>query len=100
MNAALGRYEHVAAERLYSGAKLAAQAIFEFAILRYASSELDPRKFIFHPIRIRSGELNEYALGVGVFLVIAKVDPDLPFVRCDTAWQQCASKLAVAYARL
>lgn len=42
--------------------------------MRYASSELDARKFIFHPLRIRSGPLNVYVMGVGGFQVIAKFD--------------------------
>jgi hypothetical protein len=71
---ALGPHEDRAADLLFCNTPMAGQHLFEFALLRYASVELDTRKFVFLPIRIRSGAINMYALGVGGFLVLAKVD--------------------------
>lgn len=69
-----GPYEGQAADILFGDNSLADQDIFEIVLLRYASRHLDTRKFIFHPIHIRSGPLNMYAMGVGGFLVLTKVD--------------------------
>jgi len=70
----LGPHGDRAASLLFGGATLADQSIFEVVLLRYASPELDTRKFIFLPIRVRSGALNMFALGIGGFLVLVKVD--------------------------
>lgn len=40
----------------------------------YASSDHDARKFVFMPLRIRSGALNAFTIGLGGFLVWAKID--------------------------
>lgn len=70
----LGPQEALAAEVLFGAAGLADAASIEIALTRYASSDHDARKFIFNPVRIRSGELNVIVFGVGGFQVLAKVD--------------------------
>lgn len=70
----LGPYQDRAADALFAGNGLANIPGFQIVLMRYASSELDARKFIFHPIRIRSGTLNVYVMGVGGFQVLAKFD--------------------------
>jgi hypothetical protein len=76
----LGPYEARAGEILFGHASLSALAGFEVVLMRYASSEHDARKFIFEPLRIRSGQLNVFVLGIGGFQVIAKFD-QRPFDR-------------------
>lgn len=70
----LGPYQARAAEALFGVNGLASVPGFQIALMRYASSEHDARRFIFHPLRIRSGPLNVYVMGVGGFQVIAKFD--------------------------
>jgi hypothetical protein len=70
----LGPYQDRAADALFSEQGLVNIPGFQIVLMRYASSELDARKFIFHPIRIRSGPLNVYVMGVGGFQVLAKFD--------------------------
>lgn len=71
---ALGPYEAVAASILFGSANLSAGGCIEIVLMRYASSDHDARKFIFNPIRIRSGDLNIFVFGVGGFQVLAKFD--------------------------
>lgn len=70
----LGPYETRAAAVLFSGAPLSDFPEFEVVLNRYASSEHDTRKFVFMPLRIRSGALTAFTIGLGGFLVWAKVD--------------------------
>lgn len=82
----LGPYRDRAAAILFEDAPLATLPEFELVLNRYASSEHDARKFVFMPLRIRSGALNAFTIGLGGFLVWAKVDrrptarPLSPFV--------------------
>lgn len=70
----LGPYENRAAAILFSGEQLSTLSGFEIILHRYASSNHDARKFIFMPLRIRSGTLTAFTIGLGGFLVWAKVD--------------------------
>jgi len=73
-NISLGPYEDRAAAILFSGAPLSSLPEFEVVLHRYASSDHDARKFVFMPLRIRSGSLTAFTIGLGGFLVWAKVD--------------------------
>ncbi|MCW3838157.1 hypothetical protein ACFQ1E_19365 [Sphingomonas canadensis] len=70
----LGPYEDRAAAILFSGAPLSSLPEFEVVLSRYASSAHDARKFVFMPMRIRSGALTAFTIGLSGFLVWAKVD--------------------------
>ena len=70
----LGKYEESAAAVLFSGASLSTMPEFEVVLSRYASGDHDTRKFVFIPLRVRSGGLTAFTIGLGGFLVWAKVD--------------------------
>jgi len=70
----LGPYTGPAAQVLFGSAELADLPAFQVALMRYASNTHDARKVIFPILRIRSGALNVFTLGIGGFMVIAKVD--------------------------
>lgn len=71
---ALGRYEPIVGDILYGLSQLSDFPEIEIALLRYASADHDARKFIFNPLRIRSGNLNVFSMGLGGFQVLAKID--------------------------
>lgn len=73
-NIGLGPYEDRAAAILFSNEPLSALPEFEVVLHRYACTDHDTRKFVFMPLRIRSGPLTAFTLGLGGFLVWAKVD--------------------------
>lgn len=70
----LGPHADAAARILFESTSLSSLPAFEVVLLRYVSGQHDTRKFIFNPLRIRSGDLNAFAMGIGGFLVVAKVD--------------------------
>lgn len=70
----LGPYADRVASVIFGGASLSSMPEAEVVLLRYASDEHDARRFIFMPLRIRSGALNAFTLGLGGFLVWAKID--------------------------
>ena len=71
---ALGPYQDRAGAILFGGAPLVSCPELELVLYRYASDKHDARKFVFMPLRIRSGALNAFTLGLGGFLVWIKVD--------------------------
>ncbi|WP_165322324.1 hypothetical protein [Rhizorhabdus phycosphaerae] len=70
----LGPYAASATHVLFENAKLTDLRAFQVVLMRYASSTHDARKIIFPIQRIRSGALNAFTLGIGGFMVIAKLD--------------------------
>lgn len=70
----LGPYQDLTGRLLFSDAPLSTSPAIKVVLLRYGSSDHDARKFIFMPLRIRSGAINAFTLGVGGFLVWAKFD--------------------------
>ncbi|MEA3052668.1 MAG: hypothetical protein QOG72_1571 [Sphingomonadales bacterium] len=70
----LGPYRERAAAILFEEKPLSSFPEFEVVLHRYASDDHDARKFVFMPLRIRSGALNAFTIGLGGFLVWAKVD--------------------------
>ena len=70
----LGPYERRAAAVLFDEAPLSSMPEFDVVLYRYASLEHDARKFIFMPLRIRSGAVNAFVIGLGGFVVWAKMD--------------------------
>jgi hypothetical protein len=70
----LGPYRDRAAAILFDDEPLSSFPELEVVLHRYASDDHDARKFVFMPLRIRSGALNAFTIGLGAFLVWAKVD--------------------------
>lgn len=70
----LGPYADRVASVLFDDAPLTSVPEVDIVLLRYASDEHDARRFLFMPLRIRSGPLNAFTLGLGGFLVWAKFD--------------------------
>lgn len=71
---ALGRYEPIIGDILFGLSDLCDFPEIEIALLRYASTDHDARKFTFNPLRIQSGSLNVFSVGLGGFQVLAKID--------------------------
>jgi hypothetical protein len=70
----IGSYRDGAARILFEEAPLSSLPGFEVVLFRYASPDHDARKFVFMPLRIRSGDINAVTMGVGGFLAWAKLD--------------------------
>ena len=70
----LGPYAQRIGAILFGDAPLASLPEVEIVLHRYASDEHDARRFVFMPLRIRSGPLNAFTVGIGGFLVWTKVD--------------------------
>ena len=70
----LGPYADRVASVIFDGAPLASLPEVDVVLHRYASDDHDARRFVFMPLRIRSGALNAFTLGLGGFLVWAKFD--------------------------
>jgi hypothetical protein len=70
----LGPYHDPIGAILFDDAPLTDCPELALVLYRYASDDHDARKFVFMPLRIRSGALNAFTIGLGGFLVWAKVD--------------------------
>lgn len=70
----LGRYEAVIAGILFGESELHAAGDLEVAMFRFTSPDHDARRFIYQPLKLRSGDLNMFSFGAGGFQILVKAD--------------------------